>query len=346
MKRIANDIKNHTFAKVYLICGEEEYYKTTSLRRLSSAVAGDDTMNRKDLFGADISLEEVRDFTDTMPFFAEKRLLTITDSGLFRLKGEKSAEEAATEDSDKGSDSFSEWIKTLPDTACVIFKEDKIDKRSALYKAVLKTGYVAEINHLDDQAFSDWVLKRIASRNIRISREAFRILLEGLEHDIGSASLEIDKICDCYAEKGTILPEDLSEIMTARVENRVFDLVEQVSLGNRQRALDLYYDLLALKEPPMRILALMGRQFNQLFTVQELSKQSLSRADIAAEMKMTKSADFVVQKLQKQAQKYTPKELKDAISLCVEMEASYKSGNLSDTLAVELLIFKMTGKKG
>ena len=39
------------------------------------------------------------------------------------------------------------------------------------------------------------------------------------------------------------------------------------------KALEYYYDLLALKEPPMRILYLLSRQFKLLLHVKELVKQ-------------------------------------------------------------------------
>ena len=38
-------------------------------------------------------------------------------------------------------------------------------------------------------------------------------------------------------------------------------MVEAVAAKQQKQALDYYYDLLALKEPPMRILYLLARQF-------------------------------------------------------------------------------------
>ena len=38
--------------------------------------------------------------------------------------------------------------------------------------------------------------------------------------------------------------------------------VNAIAEHNQKKALDLYYDLLALKEPPMRIMFLIAKQFN------------------------------------------------------------------------------------
>lgn len=50
-------------------------------------------------------------------------------------------------------------------------------------------------------------------------------------------------------------------------------MVDAVAAGNQQKALDLYYELLALKEPPMRILFLLVRQYRMLFHVKALANQ-------------------------------------------------------------------------
>ena len=41
-------------------------------------------------------------------------------------------------------------------------------------------------------------------------------------------------------------------------------MVDAVAVGDKKKALDYYYDLLALKEPPMRILYMLTKQFRSL----------------------------------------------------------------------------------
>ena len=50
-------------------------------------------------------------------------------------------------------------------------------------------------------------------------------------------------------------------------------MVGAVAEKNQKKALELYYDLLTLKEPPMRILFLIARQFNILLQVKELRRK-------------------------------------------------------------------------
>ena len=51
---------------------------------------------------------------------------------------------------------------------------------------------------------------------------------------------------------------------------------------DQKRALDLYYELLALKEPPMRILFLMTREYRLLFHVKGLMANGYGKKEIAS----------------------------------------------------------------
>lgn len=54
-----------------------------------------------------------------------------------------------------------------------------------------------------------------------------------------------------------------------------FEMVDAVAAGNQQKALDLYYELLALKEPPMRILFLLVRQYRMLSMSRHLQTRGM-----------------------------------------------------------------------
>ena len=85
MKNLAQDIKTNEFKNIYLLTGEEEYLKQQYKRRLQSAlVPEDDTVNLNCYEGKNISVQELIDQGETMPFFAERRLLLAEESGFFK----------------------------------------------------------------------------------------------------------------------------------------------------------------------------------------------------------------------------------------------------------------------
>ena len=76
MKNIKEDIKNREFKRVYLLYGTEEYLKRLYKNKLKEAVLQDsDAMNMAEYAGKGIDEKEVREFADTLPFFAEYRVV-------------------------------------------------------------------------------------------------------------------------------------------------------------------------------------------------------------------------------------------------------------------------------
>ena len=129
MKVINEDIKNKTFRSVYLLYGEESFLIRSCKNRLKEALVGDDTMNFLSFEGSGTDINAVKDAAETMPFFAERRMVLLDNTGLFK----------------KDSGNLPEFLDTMPDTTCMVFvePEDGVDKRSRLYKKVAKLGYVA-----------------------------------------------------------------------------------------------------------------------------------------------------------------------------------------------------------
>lgn len=87
----------------------------------------------------------------------------------------------------------------------------------------------------------------------------------------------------------------------------IFEMIRAVTEKKQRKALDLYQDLLALKEPPMRILFLLARQFNLLLQVKELLAEHCDQATIA---KRTGLQSFVVRNYIPMSRQYAAEELK------------------------------------
>jgi DNA polymerase III subunit delta len=129
MQTLNQDIKNNDFKKVYLLFGEEAFLKKSYKNRLREAITQGDTMNYNYYEGKGINVNEIISLSDTMPFFADRRLILMEDSGWFK--------------GGPGADEMCAYIENIPDTTCLLFVETEVDKRSRMYKAVKK--YVQQL---------------------------------------------------------------------------------------------------------------------------------------------------------------------------------------------------------
>lgn len=321
MQTLNQDIKNRSFKPVYLLYGDEPFLVNSYKKRLREAIAGDDTMNFNYFEGKSPDVNEIISLADTMPFFAERRLILIDSSGFF-----------------KGApDELVAYLSNIPESTCMIFCENEVDKRNKLYKKVKELGHAAELNHQTADQLMKWAAGILSQNEKKITRPVMEYFLERTGDDMENIRMELEKLI-CYTiGRDVITKEDVDAVGTVHVTNRIFDMVAAIVSGNRKKAMDLYEDLLTLKEPPMRILFLIARQFNQLLQVKELAAAGKDKGTIASKLKVP---PFAVGKLTAQAKAFTKGQILSYVKLCVESEEAVKTGRLTDRLAVELLIAK------
>ena len=322
MKQLIEDIKTGQFRQVYLLYGEESYLKNQYRDRMKTALVQDgDTMNFSVYKGKDTVQGEIIDLAETMPFFAERRVILIEDSGWFK----------------KGGEQMAEYLKTPAETVCILFVESDVDKRGRLYKAVKDSGCIVEFSAQDETTLKRWILGKIKKENKTISPAGLEFFLEKTGSDMENISREMEKLF-CYTlNKDMITEADIDAVCTGQVTGQIFEMVEAIAMGRQREALRLYYDLLSLKEPPMRILFLIGRQFNLLLQVKELKAKGYDNKKIGEK---TGLHSFIVGKYVGQSGRFKKAELRRALEECVSTDEAVKTGRISDILGVELLIVK------
>lgn len=322
MKVLAQDIKSREFKPVYLIYGEEAFLKKSYKNQIREAIAGDDTMNSHSFEGKGLDLKEIISLADTMPFFGEKRLIVIEDSGLFKSGG---------------GEMLVEYLPHMPDTTCILFVESEVDKRNRLYKKVKDLGYAAEMTRQNAAQLASWAGRILAKEGKKITGRTMELFLSKTGDDMENIQMELEKLISYTMGREVVTDQDVEEICTVRVTNKIFDMVAAIVNRKTKAAMDLYEDLLTLKEPPMRILFLIARQFNQILQVKELMGQGMDRGSIASKLKMQ---PFVAGKVMPQARNFSREQILSYVNLCVDAEESVKTGRLNERLAVELLIAK------
>lgn len=323
MKILSQHMKSGQFKSVYLIYGEEDYLRKQYKDRMREALIGDDTMNYNYYEGKGISVKELIDVSETLPFFNERRLILVENSGFFS----SSQEELAG------------YLKEKPETTCFLFVEKDVDKRNKLFKTVSALGYAANMTAPDERTLIRWI-SGILKKEQRFMREdAMRHFLERIDTDMENIRRELDKLVVYTDGAQEITVGDIDEVCTVYTESQVFDMVRSVAEKQQSKALELYYDLIAQKEAPMRILYWITRQFNQLYQIKDLQSKGYPDHVIAERMGVR---DFVVRKNKTLCQRFSLEELRKSIQICVEREEDVKTGRLNDRMAVELLIIQFS----
>lgn len=321
MKNIKEHIKLNQFKPVYLLCGTEVYLKKLYKDKLKTAILGDgDQMNYSYFEGKGIDTAEIKSVGNTMPFFSDRRLILIENSGFF-----------------KNQSNLADYMGSIPETTHIVFVESEVDKRNRLYKAVKNIGTISEMNAMDEKNLKLWVATLLDKENKKITEDTILYLLNKVGSDMENIQNEVEKLI-CYAyDREIITKEDVDEVCTAQITGKIFLMVDAIGSRQQKKALDLYYDLLSLKEKPMSILFLVTRQFNILVQVKNLLSLGYHNDVISQK---TGLMPFTINKYVNQSKNFTMETLVNALKSCADIEERIKTGRLIDKIGVELLIVK------
>ena len=336
MKSIDSDISNGKIKNIYLLMGVEPYLIYRYRDKLVHALVGkEDEINYKRYSGDTPDINAVIEYADTVPFFADRKVIVLEDTGVFKSQ----------------DDRLAAYLEELPETTYMIFVEcfkgerfderryDKalVDKRYKLFKTVQKLGRVIEFKRTDEAVLVKWLLKKFSDSGLAITRRAMDTLLEYVGDDMTRLDNEAEKLICYRLSHKSVDEDDVKEICVKNIDNDIFEMVSSIAVKNRRKALKLYYDLIALKESPMKILALIGREFNLMLKVKGIKAAGGSKDEI---VKTCGISPYFVGRYVSVSSRFTHEYLKEAVKDCVEMETLFKQGRVSDVIGVEMLLIK------
>lgn len=320
---------NENISNMNLICGDEEYRKSEKKKELLSLTGACGSPDFNSFEGKDIDYHEVFDLARTVPFFGGKRVILLSDTGLF--KG--AADEFVLSS-----------LEDLPETTIMIFCEQECDASGKLARLLKQKGQVFRFNTVDST--KDWKAANSAKADIRswiksylkasgctADSRAVEELTELSGYNMQNLRNELDKLIS-YAGKN-IRAEHVDAVCSKTVSDRVFDMVDLKLSGSTGKALLLFEDMLSIRIEPMRILYMLAKQFNQVYIIKELSELRYSDAEI---LSRTGLRDWQLKKLRDRSKGRSLADMRYLTELCVEMETRIKQGDIGDRIAVEIIL--------
>lgn len=307
-------LKSEGPERLYLLYGEEDYLRESYLDTLKELClsGGEADFNYKRLNGAGLDLGELAQAVDAVPFFAERTLVEVRDYDINRCK------EADLE-------RLKGVLGDLPDYGTLVFVLPagyELDGRLAAVKTLKKLGYVLEFTAQGQVALMGWLNKRFAVHGKSIARADAEYLLFHAGTLMNRLIPEIEKLA--AGVKGDVITRrDIDRLVQRLPEASVFEMTEFLGLGRFDAAARLLGELLATREEPIKILALIGMQMRRIYAVKLCQAENRSRSEM---MELSGLRyDFQLQKIQQSAKQYSLAQLKESLELCAAYDYKMKS---------------------
>ncbi len=319
MNTVRNDLKTGHIRNLYVLTGTEDYLRRLYCDKLAAAILPEeDTMNKAVYDGSKADPMEVLDFALTLPFLAEHRLIIMNDSGWLKSAG-----------------TFADHIEEIPDTTYMIFMEKDTDKRNKLFRYIEEHGHIAVFEAMKEQDTVSFIANRLKSHQLLITEDNAMLMISQCGNDLTALSNEIDKIAAyCYGQT-EVTREDILTMTSVMSQGQMFKMVDAIVAGNKKQAMKLYRDLLMDQTNPGTILYNLINNFYQFSMILRLNKKGLSPVEIGSQLKMN---SYVVTKFLKVSSKTSIDKVTAAVDYGIELENRVKTGNMIDTMAVELFL--------
>ena len=293
-------------------------------------VSPDDSLNYSYFEGTSTQVGEVVDLVNTMPFMSDHRLVLCENTGW--LAGES----GLSEDKFK---MLTDSLTNIGEDVVFAMCEEKVDKRSKLFKFLTKNGSSEEFAKESEETLKRWVAGYLGNSGKKITAAAAEYLITEVGNDMTLLSLEMEKLIAWCLERNEVTINDIDTVCTHQVNGKIFDMITAISEHRQKEALALYYDLLTLRESPFHIQSLLVRQYNNLLAVRDGLDKNYSYVMISDKMGIK---DWLVKKMSYIAKKMPLLKIEEAIEACAKAEEDIKTGNMVDVLAIELLIISLS----
>ncbi len=319
---------------IIFLYGEDTYRSSQKLNQIKDKFIKEvdsSGMNLITLNGAKLKFEEFNHQVKASPFLARKRMIIIKN-----LISDNKSKEIQKEIVDLLN---TEWKNPQEDNILIFWEavdHSKTKSKNALWDRLGKEKFAEEFKPLKPIQINSWIEKEIIKRKAKIEKSAVTLLAAMVGNDLWQMSSEIEKLIN-YCQERPINTTDIENIVKAKFDDNIFNLVDALGNNNKKLALKLMADQFSLESDEMYLLSMLIRQFRILLLTKELSEINprLGKEKVAQELSLH---PFVAQKALWQIKNFTLDKLKQIYRMLLDIDFRIKTSNQKPRLLFDLFI--------
>lgn len=336
--QLKTDLKNSKMAPIYLILGEQTYLADQIKNLFINSIPEEErSMNVGSYDMEDTTIGEALNDANSISFFGDKRLVMINRP--YFLTGNHPKNKL-----DQSIDNFMAYLKQPQETTTmVIFAPySKLDARKKVTKLLNQVAEVVEINKLNENQIKAVVVQELNEKQYEITNEAMDALLQATNFDLTEIMNALTNLFLYHATDKKINLLSVDRLVSRSMEQNVFELVNLVLEKNVSKALQVYQELLANKEDPLKVNAVLIQQFRLLMQVMILSSHGYSQGTLASSLKVH---PYRIKLALQSIKNLDYEDLKNGYLGLVQIEENLKSTQRSPEILFELFLFKFNVQK-
>ena len=294
---------------VYLLVGTERLLVERAVDAVRKAVdqSGAPGFN-VDLFdGKGLEAVSVISAAQTLPMMADRRFVLVR-----HVDAMTPIEQS----------NLAEYLADPNDSTSLVLTADKLDGRGKLTKIAKKQGWLTDAKPLRGSELRAFVRAEATARGHNIAPQAIETLLDAVGDDLAAIDDAIERL-SLFVGAGQRIDSDavMTCVTRIRVES-IWSLVDAIGLKDRRKGIAAAQSLLADREPPLRLLAMVARQLRIVARMREALSEGLRPQEAA---KRAGAPPFKANDLTASARQFTADTLGEAFALIAQTDMALKS---------------------
>ncbi len=336
---LQSQINRHGLSPLYLVIGEEPYFRDQALSILRMAGQGKDGSeslnNSADndssqmfhvdvVYGDETDASEILAISEETSFFSLRRLLII-----------KWADKLSARD----GEALMPYFQAPNETTTLVITAAKLDGRTKWVQDLKKRATVVECAPVFEGQRAAWVTQRARELGLQLEDSAIELLKDQVAEGLYGTAGELEKLVAFMPEGHRVLAQDVETVRGKPPGISVFDWSEAVARGDQGRALDIVAKNLETGEAPLRMLGAFLWQMRKIWKTHALMQegQDAGQAARQAGIPPFRAREFI-----QQVQRWKQSHLRLAWELFAQADSALKGGRASrpklilDDLVIQL----------
>jgi len=309
--------------QISIIYGKNDYLVENKLKELINQTKVDEiNTNRYDLL--ETNSEDVIEDLRTISFFSDKKIIIIDNFDDLLNKNQSIV---------------NDWIDYLkkpnPDVFLFIVLNELISEETPIGKTLLQYSYIIEVKDMTNEMFPNYIASYLKEKKFDIEKLACDELLVRTDYNLNLIMQELEKLMLYKYDEKKIDLNAVQALVSKNLEENIYELTNSIIANNNNKTIEIYYDLLAKSEDPLRIMNNIISKVRQLIHAKILLEKRYNQDEIKNHFNIKSGAAYY---LVKDANAVSFELLESILDKLSKLDFDIKTGKIDKKIGLELFI--------
>ena len=303
----------------YLILGNNEIIKEHI-----NKIVKENNINKESISSYDLETDNIMNALEdinTLSIFSDKKIVIVYNI------------ESLIKKDDRNNDLYvSELIKYLNNQSdnILIISGKSLPNRKKLITSFDSFSTKIEATNFDINSYIKELLN-----GYKMSSSDIELLKTYCSNDLLRIKNEIEKLKLYKFDEKQITREDIESLVKRDLDKTIFDLINSVEKGTKNRSFDIYKELKEQNEEDMKILSMLANNYRLIYQIKNLTYTKTDN-EIKEILGIVNPKRINV--LRSKGYNYTNKDLENILSYLADLDYKIKTGLIDKETAVYLFL--------